>query len=73
MMTNGEAWIRILTDCNLTSHIYKEGTANEILDHIRTGYMEQFDALVRYFRNEQNRRSWCDVCDLAPAWAHSIY
>lgn len=53
MMTNGEAWIRILTDCNLTSHVYNENTANEIFDHIRTGYMEQFDTLLRYFCNGQ--------------------
>ena len=53
MVADGEAWIRILTDRNLTSRVYKKQTANEIFDHIRTEYMEQFDALVRYFRNMQ--------------------
>lgn len=51
IVVDGEAWIRILTDRNLTSHVYKEQTANEIFEHIRTEYMEQFDALARYFSN----------------------
>lgn len=51
IVTDSEAWIRILTDRNLTSHVYKEQTANEIFEHIRTEYMEQFDALARYFSN----------------------
>lgn len=51
IVTDSEAWIRILTDRNLTSHVYKEQTANGIFEHIRTEYMEQFDALARYFSN----------------------
>ena len=52
MVTDSDIWIRILTDRNLTSHVYKEQTANEIFDHIRMEYMAPFNALVRYFRNE---------------------
>lgn len=52
MVTDSDIWIRILTDRNLTSHVYKEQTANEIFDHIRMEYMAPFNALARYFRNE---------------------
>lgn len=53
MVTDGEAWIRILTDRNLTSHVYKAEIANEIFAHIQTEYMKQFDALVQYFRENR--------------------
>lgn len=42
-------WINILNDRNLTSHMYKEQTANEIFEHIWTKYIEQFEALKQRF------------------------
>ena len=56
MVTDGETWIRILTDRKLTSHVYKEQTANEIFGHIQVEYMEQFDAVAQYFCNEGAER-----------------
>lgn len=42
-------WIDILNDRNLTSHVYKEQTANEIFEHIQMRYVEQFERLQQYF------------------------
>ncbi|MDY3618790.1 type VII toxin-antitoxin system MntA family adenylyltransferase antitoxin [Agathobaculum sp.] len=41
-------WIDILNDRNLTSHVYKEQTANEIFERIREKYVELFEALSRF-------------------------
>jgi nucleotidyltransferase substrate binding protein (TIGR01987 family) len=39
LIADGEGWMRMLADRNRTSHTYHEGTADEIVGHIRDGYV----------------------------------
>ncbi len=52
MIENEETWLRILTDRNLTSHVYSDNTANEIFSRIKTMYISEFEALSEYFDKE---------------------
>jgi len=40
------AWLALLNDRNLTSHIYDDRTAAEIFGHIQTAYFSLFSALI---------------------------
>ncbi len=57
IIENEETWLRILTDRNLTSHVYSDDTANEIFSRISTRYIYEFEALSEYFL-EKNKESW---------------
>jgi nucleotidyltransferase substrate binding protein (TIGR01987 family) len=53
LVSDGEAWIEILNDRNLTSHIYNEETATEIFNRIRTKHITYFLELIKKFdKNE---------------------
>lgn len=41
-----EDWIALLTDRNLTSHLYDEKTAQEIFERIKEKYIGMFQALI---------------------------
>lgn len=46
-------WIDILNDRNLTSHVYKEQTANEIFERIQGKYIQHFKSLVKCFQEDK--------------------
>ena len=45
LVADGEAWMLMIQDRNLTSHTYNRGTAIEIEAHIRDAYLNCFLAL----------------------------
>ena len=52
-LADEEAWLQMLADRNLSSHVYREEVAAEIYGRIRTNaprLREAFDALVAYER-----------------------
>jgi nucleotidyltransferase substrate binding protein (TIGR01987 family) len=49
MISDGNGWIYILNDRNLTSHIYDEKSAKEIFQRIKELHMSLFLALKNYF------------------------
>ena len=52
LVADGEAWMLMIQDRNLTSHIYIRATALDIEAHIRGAYLSCFQAL----RNRLERR-----------------
>lgn len=46
MIDNGELWLDIIDDRNLTSHTYDELTANRIKDNIINKYLKEFELLL---------------------------
>jgi nucleotidyltransferase substrate binding protein (TIGR01987 family) len=49
LITDGDAWIDILNDRNLTSHIYKEDIAIEIYKRIKNSHLVHFEKLSKKF------------------------
>ncbi len=47
LLENGEAWMEMIKDRNLTTHTYNEGTAAEIASGILECYAVEFDKLER--------------------------
>ena len=45
-----DAWLTMLDDRNLTSHVYDDATAAQIFARIRSQYLALFDALIDYLR-----------------------
>jgi len=45
LISDGEAWMLMIQDRNLTSHTYNRGTALDIEAHIRGAYLHCFQAL----------------------------
>lgn len=50
LINDSEAWINILNDRNLTSHIYKEETAIEIYNRIKDVHIKSFKELSEVFK-----------------------
>lgn len=48
-----EAWLALLDDRNLTSHVYDDETAARIFEKIRGKYLALFDSLISYLRGEE--------------------
>lgn len=48
-----EAWLALLDDRNLTSHVYDDETAARIFEKIRGKYLALFDSLILYLRGEE--------------------
>ncbi len=46
LIENGEGWMEMIKDRNLTSHTYDEKTAAQIVSAIRSAYYAEFEALV---------------------------
>ncbi len=46
IITDGELWIQMLHDRNLTAHTYDEATALMIYNHVKNNYMELFEKLL---------------------------
>lgn len=47
LIENGEIWLDILEDRNLTSHTYDENTANRIKDNIVNKYVLEFEKFLK--------------------------
>ena len=47
LIENGELWLDILEDRNLTSHTYDENTANRIKDNIVNKYVLEFQKFIK--------------------------
>ena len=52
MIQDQQAWIALLTDRNLTSHIYDEQTAKAIFERIEAQYLTLFDAVLAYMKED---------------------
>lgn len=53
MIQYDSTWIQILTDRNLTSHVYDDEFANEIFENIKLKYIMQFEKLSKFFNQEK--------------------
>jgi len=51
IITNGELWIQMLQDRNLTSHTYDETTALMIYKHIKNDYLGLFEKFLDNMKN----------------------
>lgn len=51
LITDEELWLAMLTDRNLTSHVYNEKLSIEICNHIRVKYVNELNSLVQKIRN----------------------
>ena len=47
LITNGEIWMNMITDRNLTSHTYEEEISNQILNRIVQDYFNLFIAFEK--------------------------
>lgn len=47
LIDDGEVWLDILEDRNLTSHTYDENTANRIKDNIINNYVDIFEKFIK--------------------------
>ena len=52
-LADGKGWMKMHKSRNLTSHTYNEETAKEIINDIRTSYVELFGHLYKKL-NEEN-------------------
>ena len=50
MLEDEKAWVNLLTDRDLTSHVYDEQTAKEIFEHIERTYLKLFDEVIAYMK-----------------------
>ncbi len=48
-ISDGDTWINILNDRNLTAHIYDDATAEEIYNRIITKHITAFESLVSFY------------------------
>ena len=48
MIGDADGWVKLLTDRNLTSHVYDEATAEEIFGRIESTYLRLFDQALAY-------------------------
>ena len=52
MIQDQQAWIALLNDRNLTSHVYDEATAKVIFERIKNQHIALFDAALAYMKDE---------------------
>jgi len=52
LLEDGQIWMDMLRDRNLTAHTYKEDMANEIYERIITTHIKAFDQFVEDFDNK---------------------
>lgn len=54
IIADGEIWLQMLEDRNLTSHIYDEAKAQEVVDSIVKNYFVKLDYLYNFLKGELN-------------------
>ena len=54
IVEDGETWIQMLEDRNLTSHIYDEAKAQEIVDSISNNYFSKLNVLYEFLKGKIN-------------------
>ncbi len=54
IIEDGEAWLKMLDDRNLTSHVYDEARAQEIVDSIEKKYFFKLDVLYNFLKGKLN-------------------
>jgi nucleotidyltransferase substrate binding protein (TIGR01987 family) len=54
-LENGEVWLSMLQDRNLSSHTYSQERAMEIYNRVKDIYFEEFIQLVRTIEGEIKR------------------
>ena len=52
MIEDSQAWVELLNDRNLTSHVYDEATAKAIFERIEGCYLPLFDRVAAYMKDE---------------------
>ncbi|MEI6749376.1 MAG: nucleotidyltransferase substrate binding protein [Bacteroidota bacterium] len=52
IIANGEVWIEMLDNRNLTAHTYEEKIFKEVLQNIRTKYYSAIAELITYLEKE---------------------
>lgn len=52
MIQDQAAWIALLNDCNLTSHVYDESTAKLIFNRIEQQHLALFDEALAYMKEK---------------------
>ena len=57
IIDDGHAWLRLLNDRNLTSHVYDENTAEKIYQLVSVKYYPLFDELYHKFFYLNNHES----------------
>lgn len=54
IIEDGEIWLKMLEDRNLTSHIYDEAKAQEVVDNITQNYYFKLDFLYNFLKGRVN-------------------
>lgn len=54
IIEDGEIWLKMLEDRNLTSHIYDEAKAQEIIDSVSENYFSKLDVLYNFLKGKLN-------------------
>ena len=52
MIDDQKAWVELLNDRNLTSHVYDEATAAAIFARIEGQFLPLFDSVTAYMKDE---------------------
>ena len=60
LIRDGEGWMEMLKDRNLTAHTYNQETARAIAEHVATRYYDLFAALQRTMQGIADARSQAD-------------
>lgn len=50
MIEDEQAWVALLNDRNMTSHVYDEQTAQDIFSRIENTYLKLFDDVIAYMK-----------------------
>ena len=54
IIEDGEVWLQMLEDRNLTSHIYDESKAQEVVDSIKQNYFFKLDYVYNFLKGKLN-------------------
>lgn len=57
LIENGDAWMEMIKDRNLTTHTYDEQTANKISSAILSSYVEEFGKFQQRFAKLEKENS----------------
>jgi len=54
IISNGQTWMEMITDRNLTSHLYDSGVTKQIVENVRFLYYPAFCELLNYLETKDN-------------------